>query len=427
MGNCYAGYGARVITPPLGIELSGYGYYLDRRAESVQDDLTARAVAIESAGQRVILISCDLIGFTIAFSDAIRREIAAALGVPAQQILLACTHTHTGPASMSLEGIGVSDDCYLADLQQWIVEAAQAAVDDLAEASFAYRSEMIEPIGYNRRNRSFDPIDPYLNVAVLSRADHSIYLLNYACHPVMRSVSSAVSADWPGATCREIERQGHHGIVFQGFCGDINPVVLRQHGRENNDPTLVGELLCRRAFKAEQYAIVPETLSIQAVERRIRLPLAILSPGEIAEEKQRCLEQEYSAGFERFLNAWEILANARAVELRDAPYLQHVPLQAIALGNMYLLGIPGEVFCQYGLRLRDSYPNLFTCGYANGNISYLPTPDAYDNLSDYAAYAAAKIYTVFPFTPQVKEIVLGESEQVLQQVVHLQTESPLSV
>jgi hypothetical protein len=101
-----AGYGETILTPPLGVELTGYGFYLERRAESVLDDLKARALFLEKDGVRAVLVSCDLVGLTVEASDAARRAISASLGIPPDHVLLACTHTHTGPATMDMPGAG---------------------------------------------------------------------------------------------------------------------------------------------------------------------------------------------------------------------------------------------------------------------------------------------------------------------------------
>ena len=58
----YVGYGQRELTPPMGVELSGYGYFLERRCDAVQDPLYARALAFRRQGDTQVLINCDLLG-----------------------------------------------------------------------------------------------------------------------------------------------------------------------------------------------------------------------------------------------------------------------------------------------------------------------------------------------------------------------------
>ncbi|MDD4559002.1 MAG: neutral/alkaline non-lysosomal ceramidase N-terminal domain-containing protein, partial [bacterium] len=172
-----AGYGEEVITPPLGVELTGYGYYRERKAESVLDDLKARALFISQGGESIILISCDLLGITIDYADAVRVEISSRFEVPPQNILLACTHTHTGPAVQALPGLGEADENYPFQLSTAIVEAVEQARQDMDEAALYYHTEIAEPIGFNRRNRSFAPIDSALRILLFKRGSGSIYLL----------------------------------------------------------------------------------------------------------------------------------------------------------------------------------------------------------------------------------------------------------
>lgn len=409
-----AGYSEQEITPSLGVEMTGYGYYLERRATAVRDALKVRALALEHGAERLLLLSCDLLGFTIAFSDALRDAVAAATGLERRQVLLACTHTHTGPASQPLEGLGEVDMAYLATLRTAVVQAAQQSIGDLAPAEPQFGQQTIAPIGYNRHTSDFAPIDPGLRVIILRRADTKIYLLNYACHPVTYGRVSEISADWPGATAREIEARGHRALVFQGFCGDINPVAWKnKRWGTGEDVRCYGKLLSHQVYIAEEYAEPLTALRLQAVERRIRLPLHIPHREDIIAESQR--EQGENAAnpaFRRFIAHWEQAALAGAEEARRDPYLD-VPLQGMAIGELRLLALPGEVFCQYGLRLRERYPLLCTCGYANGNAGYYPTAAAYQVPGDYACQAAPRFYTLFPFAPQIEEVLMTESRQLL--------------
>ena len=140
------GFGERTITPPLGVDLCGYGFYLGRRAESVIDDLKVRAVFLESGGRALLLASCDVIGFTVEKADAIRAGIAAAHGLPRESVLLAATHTHCGPATQPLPGLGDVDPAYLKRLEALVAEAAAEAAASPRPAEFSYALEAVEPV-----------------------------------------------------------------------------------------------------------------------------------------------------------------------------------------------------------------------------------------------------------------------------------------
>ncbi|NTV81472.1 MAG: hypothetical protein HGA24_08630, partial [Candidatus Aminicenantes bacterium] len=141
MSELRVGYGERTITPPLGVELCGYGFYLGRRADSVLDDLKARAVYLESGGQRLVLVACDVIGFPVDEADSLRARIAASLGLPRPHVLLAATHTHCGPATQPLPGLGDMDAAYTERLRTLIIEAADEAAAAPAPAELSHALE----------------------------------------------------------------------------------------------------------------------------------------------------------------------------------------------------------------------------------------------------------------------------------------------
>ena len=66
------GYGQRELTPPMGVELSGYGYFLERRCDAVEDPLYARAIAFRRQGSTQVVINCDLLGLGAWMVDAVR-------------------------------------------------------------------------------------------------------------------------------------------------------------------------------------------------------------------------------------------------------------------------------------------------------------------------------------------------------------------
>jgi hypothetical protein len=77
-----AGFAKVDITPRVGVPLCGFGPFLNRRSIAVRDRLWARALAVEH-------------------DDTLRsRELVReATGLDPAHLLVACTHTHSGPDS----------------------------------------------------------------------------------------------------------------------------------------------------------------------------------------------------------------------------------------------------------------------------------------------------------------------------------------
>lgn len=416
-----AGYGERIVNPSSEVELSGYGYYLERKAKEILDDLKVRALGMEEKGEKLILISCDILSLSTEFADEIRREISENENIPIENILISTIHTHTGPAGQNMRGCGELNLEYCNQLKNKIGEAVEDAIKEQAEAEAFYFFEAIEPIGFNRRNGNFYPIDPLLKVIVFQRANRKIYLFNYTCHPVTLGIIDRASACWPGRVVKEIEKGGNDGIFFQGFCGDIDPVTnLNRWGKgTEEDIDLYGKLVYGRILKGERYSKKILHPVLKSAEKRIKLPLKVPGIEEIEKETQdwiKSTEESENEGMKKFILDWEKEAKEKHEYFFKNPYIDDVPIQVISIGELKMVGLPGEVFCEYDLNLRKKFPVLLTIGYANGCVGYLPVENAYKKENDYACYLAPKIFDLFPFRTEVEEIILKETTDLLFQI-----------
>lgn len=411
-----AGYGETIITPDLGIELAGFGFYLGRRAQTVLDELKVRALYISDLTQSLFLISCDLLGLSVSFSDRLRRRIGRRHKMPIQNVLLASTHTHSGPATQALPGLGKVNPGFMGKLLGAIEEATWQARTSAEKALFGFHSEAVEPIGYNRRQQDFAEIDPRLMTAVFKQEKKKIYLLNYACHAVTLGPTRAISADWPGAAIAEIEKDGDHGLVLQGFCGDIDPVTYlnRRLGATQDDLTLMGKIIASRAKKSERFVHYQTQPRLAALECRIQMPLQVFPKRQLPEEAlaAQAMTQEFP-GAGRVVRAWVRRVEKHHAAFRRSPWMENVPIQAMAIGDLKILGLPGEVFCELGLKLRRRWSALMTVGYANGNIGYLPSRKAFRHPDDYACSVAPKFYGLFPFAPTVESTLIRTGQKLL--------------
>src|SRR5580700_10533534 len=79
------------ITPPVGTPMAGY--YADRGAEAIHDDLYAKALVMEKDGIKVALVVLDLIDTQRNWVNESRRLIAKTTGVPGENVMISATHT----------------------------------------------------------------------------------------------------------------------------------------------------------------------------------------------------------------------------------------------------------------------------------------------------------------------------------------------
>ncbi len=421
MSGLRVGYGERVVSPPRGLDLCGYGFYLGRKSGRILDDLKVRALVLSDGGRPLVIVGCDLIGLPVAAADRIRTGVAADLGTGPSRVLLACSHTHSGPATESLPGLGARDRAQMDRVRTAVFGAAADAAADLRDARFGFAFEALEPLGYNRRRGDFRDIDPWLKALVFRTKGRTTILFNYACHPVVLGRTTDVSSDWPGAAVRAVEKSGHRTVFLQGFCGDIDPVThMNRWGQGTEaDLRLYGEIIAQRLEKTAAAAAAGETRSaaLDAAEERIDVPLRVPARAEI-ERRARSFARDYAAfpGGGEFAAAWRERALRKRAETARSPFVGNVPVQALRIGPVKILGLPGEPFCDIGLKLRKAHDPLLPVGYANGLIGYIPTRAAYRDPSDYASSCAPMFFQTFPFRADVERVFLDASRRLLKRI-----------
>lgn len=383
------------ITPPLGVQLAGY--FHDRPAKSVRDDLYARAVVIESAGTRVALVSCDLIGMTEEVSKAAKELAEAEAGIPANGIMICATHTHTGPELRSDASVA-RDETWTAALPRHIADAIVHA--DAAKTAATLRAGAAEVMGYsfNRLFRLEDgtevfgqngngktilgpagPIDPALQTlsAVDSEGRLIALLVNFAVHPDVISGGSAdfVSADWPGLLSDTVAKVYGDDVVtllLQGSCGDINhrthePTALPTGGPAKAQQ--MGRALAGAAILALERAEPMSDAHLAAAVETLSIPYYTRDKACL-DRLETLAKKENPDSFEQSL-----LRRGRAW-----PYdgkMASVPIQVLRIGEVGLAAFPAEIFVRIGLEVKQwsAAPRTFVVELANARMtSYVPDP-----------------------------------------------------
>src|SRR5262245_21572975 len=195
-----AGAASRIITPPLGEQpVFLAGFQRARRATALHSDLYARALALRLNDQAFVLVACDLIGLGRPDVEDIRTALAAR-GVQAE-LVVACTHTHSGPDTIGLWGpeanVSGVNPAYLAALKQAVVAVAEEALTFCCPVSLRWATAALP--GYIGNQRTPGLVDDQLTALQFEKPDGEIVatLLNLACHPeVLNETSSVISADY---------------------------------------------------------------------------------------------------------------------------------------------------------------------------------------------------------------------------------------
>ncbi len=404
-GPVRAGFGTSEITPPPGVDLTGYGFYRDRRLERVLDPLYARCLLLDDGQTRLAIVSCDLIGLTIPFSDDVRRRIAEACGTRADGVMLACTHTHSGPATADLLGMGSADADFMARLPGLIVEACAAAAADLAPADVGWATGEVEAIGHCRLpEEPVDYEDPKLGVLVCRRATGDVGFVQYACHAVTLGINRECSADYPGAVVRAVRSHGVEALFLNGPAGDIDPLVNKAQWGSGTpgDVERYGRQLGDRSAELMRRVECRAGAELGAAEARIGLPVRVPDKAALAEEHARALER--LAATHEPADRFEAEACERALaRVRSGRALDTVEfvVQVVRIGALRLVGLSGEVYSGVGRAVvRAAGGPAMVVAQANGALGYIPDEAALAAGADYGSSGAAKIYGHFPLEPE---------------------------
>lgn len=388
------------ITPAAGIPLTGF---IAREGPStgIHDRIFARALALEIESQRVILIACDLLALDAPYVAAARAAIHDATGILEDHILISCTHTHSGPATIPLRDCGEVDAAYLTHLKSRLVTAAQETLTGLRRARVGSGCGQVKKGTLNRRQPG-TPVDSDLSlVAIQDLAGQTLAVLaNFTCHPVcLDHTNRLVSADYPGVWSRIIQEKTQAiGLFTNGAAGDINPEKM---GRFEYAEEL-GSALAAETLRLLEHIEFHEPRSLAVANEWLNLPLnphptAEALSKEIA-SRRLLLSAAKDAGDDQLCKIHTALLGWAATTLADmnnqqAPASMPAEIQVIHLGEIVLVGIPGEIFSELGKQIKNLDPSrqVMVLGYTNNDIGYIPTHQAYET-GGYEVEEAFKFY-----------------------------------
>ncbi|MCX8013021.1 MAG: neutral/alkaline non-lysosomal ceramidase N-terminal domain-containing protein, partial [Rectinema sp.] len=227
-------------------------------AERELDPLRVRALWLSSPWTRVLIVSADVLEFDTLWATRMRQELSRRFMVPEDNIILAATHVHTAPPTISLAGLE-PDDVFLHTLKVSMVRACDRALRRLQPVAILPLAVRVPGIGINRRSR--DPQSGRIMMRPNPMGDRDdviralffldaknrpcSVLINTAVHPTTLGVCvNAISADYPGraAALLGTKLRGVSGthvpvIVLQGACGDVRPMILTESGKDFREGT----------------------------------------------------------------------------------------------------------------------------------------------------------------------------------------------
>lgn len=401
----WAGAAARNITPRNSQFLFGYPH-VPRMSTGTHDPLLASAIYVRSGDEQILLISADLIFVTRHLTHEIRQRIAAQTGMPRHAILLAATHTHSGPIITPMASnahdpiVPPPDPAYLAYFIDQTVAAGCAAIASAEPAELGSAVTKVTGIGSNRHDPA-DVSDPEVPVLVLrSIASGRILGCAMICAmhtTVLHEDSTLYSGDFAGFARRHLQQtllpMDCPVLFFQGASGNQSP----RHAVKANtlaEADRLGRILSGAVARTIDQISFTKTLNLRAVSTTISLkprtfPSAADATQGLAAAQAR-LESLRAAqaprttvrtavcdlfGAEEAVTLARMEASGELARWRDA--VTPAEIQAFQIGAFQWVAWPGEFYVEYALEVKRAIPGSQVITLANGELQgYIVTPAA---------------------------------------------------
>mgnify|MGYP003630203359 FL=1 len=360
--NLRAGAAKVDITPAEVNELEVVGHR--RKVTGVRDPLRAGVLVLDDSQTKAAIVTLDLIGAYEELVKLARQQIEKETGIPAANIMVAASHNHSGPGFDANSKWGQ-------ELIQKLGAAAKQAASKMSPVTVGYGEDKIG-FGINRRKvingravvrlNEDGPNDP--RVKVLRFDDGKsltpvAVLMHAVCHPCFFTWGDKgsmpypngypkMSADFPGEAQSFVEMcYGNQtsSLFLQGCAGDIRPNLPGYPYRcaDEADIQWAGRDLGSAVVRTLACSVTREQLAGRTQHYQVRVANSKISlPGK------------------------EGRVDAELMAMKIGPYL--------------LLTMPGEPMVEYGFKMEEDIADRaipIIVGYANGNIGYIATEDAY--------------------------------------------------
>lgn len=367
-----------ILTPPLemGYTLGGYGARMSKPAEGIHDDIRAKALVLEDGNKKFAIITLDILGLPPNVKPRVIEKLNNKEWTE-ENILFLPSHSHTSIEMFALNDKNIFDlapvGIFQPRLLDYVVESLTGLINsadqDLQPVKIGTSSKQIPGLNRNRRGNPY--VDDYLTV---TRIDHLngqplSVLVNWTAHPtIMDENDMWVSGGWPGYLQRELE----------GWIG--RDVVAMYYNGAEGDQSVIASGAGSHYEKAEQYG---RKIAIEA--RHIYQDIQPLEDAafnyhyRVIPLPERKAHPDFmgTGGREYGLNEESIQA------LLDQIFPEQTSVAACRLGELLIVGAPGEMIAELGLEIKNElkkngikYPVIG--GLANQWISYILSGEEYD-------------------------------------------------
>ncbi len=413
-----AGAATSNITPELGGEVvGGFSPY---PCTHIHDELHARCLVLDDGKTKLALVVCDLLGLHRSVSVKARELIEKETGIPAANVLISGTHTHSAVNALGGPVRGFFSDLELTDYQKFVVrriaDGVRRAVNLLRPAEIAFGTVDVPEHVHIRRwflkegsmpPNPFGKIDkvkmnpgagnpalvepagePDPTISMIALREPGGRLISvysaYSLHYVGGVTGADISADYYGVYCEALKKLQSDGAEYppfvammaNGTSGDANNINFRnpQPGKKPYEQMrYVAEDVAAKVNGALAKLTWQNSAPLAARYRELDVKWRKVPDELITWAKETEAKAPRIQGGKADL---PLAYAGRVQRLAQASPETKTPVQILRIGDVCVGTTPTETFAETGVefRKRNPFAKAFMVELANGYYGYMPTP-----------------------------------------------------
>jgi len=341
-------------------------------ARGVRDQLFVRALVLQHGKVRVGIVVADLLLISNKWSARLRRRLARALKTSPEHVLVAATHTHSGPQvdsapfQFSSSSEPLQNDALLRMIEDRMEQAIRAAMESLQPVDVTIGRAVIRGVASDRNRPKRSTAQSFHLFRFEGRTTRAIFAI-YGCHPTVLGASNVqYSGDLHGEIARRFERHADVSLIANGAAANISTRFTRENQTPSELSRLAG-LLMKQASRAHLRPLEAPILSARTAMLRlsvrnlqIKKKITLRGSGRLGAVAEEALI------IRRQLQKSLRLARKQRVA---------VPITVLRLGTVLLAALPFEVYASTGNFLWKKARIMPLC-YANGYWGYVAARSA---------------------------------------------------
>ena len=380
------------VTPPLGGFL--WGHYKETYAKEVHNRLYAKAVVVEDEGDLACIVVIDSCTLPTEMHDIVTKRIFEYTGIPAEKVCISSNHSHWGaPISDSPEIGCYADAAYKDVFFRLCADAVILAYKRLDESDVKFGTSMAPGLAFSRNfeltdgkyvchgrgrdniKRALSEPDEELPVLLFERDGKPFgAIICFACHQCTVGGEKVTGYSGDYASIMSLKLKEKYGNDFVslfliGTCGDVNHV-----NPDSNQPVtnykIIGTSLAGYFENSVKNSKPLTDIGVKSVKEYLRVPRR---DATAEANRDRVAELSKAKSMMRARNMLYYIS-------KKEPEYTDLAVQCIKIGDTLIACLPGEVYTNFGKRIKKESPFKHTIVVENCNTycGYIPTKEAFN-------------------------------------------------